>query len=802
MQLPVASRILASLLTLCIMSMQVQAQSAQTIRGRIVDEVNNTPLIGVNIVIVSSTDKQLGSTTDVEGNYRIENVPVGRQSLKITYVGYEDQTISNIVVTAGKEVVLNFALTESVSQLSEITIVADTKEDKTATNNDLAVVSARSFNVDDTKRYAGALGDPSRMAANFAGVVGGNDSRNDIVVRGNSPTGMLWQLEGLNIPNPNHFGALVSTGGPVSILNNNNLDKSDFMTSAFPAQYGNATAGVFDLKLRDGNNQKREFMGQVGFNGFEFGAEGPFSKTSKASYIVNYRYSTLAIFQAIGIEFGTGTNTPLYQDLNFKVSVPLSKKSKITVFGIGGNSEVDLLGSEADLDENSDLYGSENQDSYPRYKTRIAGITYETNLSSSTFLKATAGFSSTNEYFYSDSLVRNNEYEVIGRHRRAAADFKTEKYSLNIYSRTKFNSKNSITSGFTIDAMSFDLFNQDIYANLNRDTVRLDIKDKTSLYQFFSTWRHRFSNRLSLNTGVHGQYYDLNQQLTAEPRVSIQYVFNENNSLSLGYGLHNQAQNITTSYVQTETPSDEVVLTNKDLDFSTSNHFVLTYDWNISNNLRLKAETYYQTLNNIPVEPRPSSFSALNTGSSFAPSDEDSLVSRGTGRNLGLELTLERFFSQGHYFLITTSLFDSNYKGSDGVERNTAFNTQYVLNLLAGKEWRLGSNGRFFSVNAKLTTIGGKYLTPIDFAESKQLGRTVYQESEAYSTKQDAYFRTDIKLSYRKEFIKSTLEASLDLQNIFNTKNIFAQSYNPRTNAIVTQYQQSFFPVPYVRFTF
>src|SRR5688572_7247398 len=389
---------------LCL-EMTVQAQSTQTLRGRIVDEVDNTPLIGVNIIVVSTTDTQLGSTTDIDGNYRIEGVPVGRQTIKVTYVGYEEQTVSNIVVTAGKEVILNFGLTETVSELSEVVVVADTKEDKTATNNDLAVVSARSFNVDDTKRYAGALGDPSRMAANFAGVVGGNDSRNDIVVRGNSPTGMLWQLEGLNIPNPNHFGALVSTGGPVSILNNNNLDKSDFMTSAFPAQYGNATAGVFDLRLRDGNNQKREFMGQVGFNGFEFGAEGPFSKKSKASYIVNYRYSTLAIFQTLGIEFGTGSNTPLYQDINFKASFPTGEKGKLSFFGLGGLSEIDLLGSEADLNEDTDLYGSENQDSYPRYNTRIAGLTYETNVSSSTFLKLTAGYSSTSEYFYSDSLV-------------------------------------------------------------------------------------------------------------------------------------------------------------------------------------------------------------------------------------------------------------------------------------------------------------------------------------------------------------------------------------------------------------
>ena len=786
-----------------ITSIQSQAQSAQTLRGRVVDEVDNTPLIGVNVVILTnSSTNPLGSTTDAEGHYRIENVPVGRQTMKVSYVGYEEQTVSNVVVTAGKEVVLNFNLREAVNELDEITVVADTKEDKTATNNDMAIVSARSFNVDDTKRYAGALGDPSRMAANFAGVIGGNDSRNDIVVRGNSPTGMLWQLEGLNIPNPNHFGALVSTGGPVSILNNNNLDKSDFMTSAFPAQYGNATAGVFDIKLRDGNNQTRELMGQVGFNGFEFGAEGPFSKNSKASYIVNYRYSTLGIFQALGIEFGTGSNTPLYQDLNFKLTVPLGNHSKLTAFGIGGSSEVDLLGSKADLGDDGDLYGSENQDSYPRYNTGIAGLTFESIVLKNTFFKITAGYSATSEYFYSDSLVRNSENEVIESYRRAEADFDTKKYSLNLYSRTKFNSKNSITSGFTADALAFDLFNQDIYANLGRDTTRLDIEDNTILYQFFTSWKHRFNNKVSLNTGVHSQFYSLNRQFTLEPRISLQYAFNGYHSISLGYGRHTQVQNITTSYVQTRLLSGATALTNKYLDFSASNHFVLTYDWNISNNLRLKAETYYQELSNIPVEPEPSSFSALNTGSSFVPVDEDSLVNNGTGRNFGIEFTLERFFNAGYYFLITSSVFDSKYEGSDRVERNTAFNTQYVLNLLAGKEWKLGIDSKFVSANLKVTMIGGKYLTPIDFARSQELGRTVYVESQAFSDKQDPYFRTDIKLSYRKEYARSTLEVSLDLQNIFDTKNIFAQDYNPRTNSIVTQYQQSFFPVPYVRFTF
>jgi hypothetical protein len=777
-----------------------RAQSTQTIRGRIVDEVSQTPLIGVSVSLVSDNGALLGSTTDENGDFRIEKVPVGRQTLKITYIGYEEQNVPNVVVTAGKEIVLNLGLIERVSQLHEVIVTADTKEDKTATNNELAVVSARSFNVDDTKRYAGSLGDPSRMAANFAGVVGGDDSRNDIVVRGNSPTGMLWQLEGMNIPNPNHFGALVATGGPVSILNNNNIDKSDFLTSAFPAQYGNATAGVFDLKLRDGNNEQNEFIGQMGFNGVELGAEGPFKKGSKASYIVNYRYSTLAIFQTLGMEFGTGSSTPLYQDLNFKISLPTSK-GKLSVFGLGGLSSIDLLGSEADLQSEGNLYGSENQDQYPRYKTGVSGISYEVNLSDRTFAKITGGVSATYEDWHSDSLVRNNENEVIARHREGEAEFSSTKYSLNFYTRTKFTSKNSLTSGITIDGTGYSLFNRSIYANLGRDSVRLDMDENTVLYQAHTTWRHRFSNHLSLNTGVHGQYYSLNRQFAAEPRVSLQYVINGNHSLSIGYGIHNQVQNITTSFLQTKTPQGNV-LTNKDLDFTSSNHYVLTYDWNISQNLRIKAETYYQTLNNVPIERTSSSFSALNTGVSFGPSEVDSLVNDGTGTNYGLELTLERFYSKGYYFLITSSLFNSQYKGSDGVERNTAFNTQYVVNALAGKEWQLGNKGKFLSLNLKLTTIGGKPLTPIDFERSAELGRTVYVEDKAFSLQNDAYFRADIKLSYRKEYLKSTLEISLDLQNVTNNKNIFMQSYNPRTNSIATQYQQAFFPVPFVRFTF
>lgn len=793
-----------------VFSLPAFAQTTQTLRGRVVDEVSKTPLIGVNVVVLNVTNdgQTLGSTTDVDGYFKITNVPLGRQTIKISYVGYDDQVLPNTIVTAGKEVVLNLELTENVTELNEVVVVAGSRDDKTATVNDLATVSARSFDINETKRYAGALGDPSRMVANFAGVVGGNDSRNDIVVRGNSPLGVLWQIEGMNVPNPNHFGATTATGGPVSMLNNNNIDKSDFITSAFPAQYGNAVASAFDIRLRDGNNEKREYVGQIGFNGFEFGAEGPFKQGGKGSYIVNYRYSTLGLFNAIGLSFAGESNIPLYQDLNFKISLPTKGNGKWTAFGLLGRSSIDLLGSDisqADLESNnSDLFGDENTDAYPRYQNYITGLSFEKSISPKTFIKVTGGYSYNQNDYRLDSLVREapTSETIAGRFLRARGDFSNSTASLVFYTRTKFNSKNSLTSGLYLDRTSIDYINQDFFPNVGKDTTRVNVQDDYTLMQAHSTWRHRFNNQWSFNAGIQAQYFDLNEQFAVAPRFSLQYQIDGTKSLSAGFGVHNQTQNTYTLYSQTKLSDGSYRLTNTDLDFTRSLHYVLTYDWNITEFTRIKAEGYYQSLSNIPVERESSSFSAVNTGASFAPEDYPNLVNEGTGTNVGVELTLERFFNRGFYYLLTTSIFDSQYKGSDGVERNTTFNTGYVVNLLAGKEWEMRRKGRYFTVNFRLSTIGGRYLTPIDFQKSEQAGRAIFRESEAYSERQDPYFRADLRFSYRRDYRRSSLEIALDLQNVSGNQNVFQQTYNPRTNSIVTEYQQGFFPVPYIRYTF
>lgn len=785
-------QIILTLITL-LSALQLSAQKMQNITGKIVDEASRQPLTGA--VIQLTEVKNIGAVSDADGNFTLSAVPLGRQTLKVSYTGYEERTVNDVLVTAGKEVYLTIALQEALHQLDSVKVTYNKAKDKTRTNNEMIQVSARSFNVDETKRYAGALGDPSRMAANFAGVVSGNDARNDIVVRGNSPNGMLWQLEGLNIPNPNHYGALGSTGGPVSMLNNNNIDKSDFLTSAFPAQYGNAVAGVFDMKLRDGNRNKKEFVAQIGFNGFELGAEGPLGKKKNTSYVLNYRYSTLGAFQKLGINFGTGSAVPQYQDLNYKVVSDVTKKDRVTFFGVSGNSRINFLGSEIDTSKTELYGGNPDFDERNKFGMSVTGASWERRLSDKTTSKLTLGYAYTLQQYVADSLSTADRRAIP----YANGKFTTTKLS-GVWSLThKWNARNNMQAGVVYDQLSFDLVNKDFLPN-GTERVYIDRTGSYGLAQGYALWKHRFSNHLSGVAGVHGQYLTLNNSVAAEPRASVRYTFGRQ-ALGLGYGLHHQAQNVYTYYVETAGPNG-VMTTNKDLGFTRSHHSVLTYDWNINEHIRLKAEAYYQILGNVPVEQRLTSYSILNSGYDFGVTDVDSLVNKGSGRNYGTEVTLERFFDKGYYFLATGSFFSSKYKGSDGVERNTAFNTGYVLNALAGKEFKVGKKGNVMALNLKVTHVGGRYTTPIDMQQSRLQGKAVYMDDKTFSQQQPAYFRTDLRVSYRKEYKKSTLEMAVDFQNLTNHQNVFLNYYDAKNAKMVTVYQQSFFPVPTLRYTF
>jgi hypothetical protein len=787
--------VLISMVTFIGYSQKEKKQAlTQNVRGTIVDMVTQSPLPGATVKIIDS-DPLKGTTTNVNGQFLIEDVEIGRISLEVSYIGYETIVINQLQVTSGKEVVLDLELQESIQELSEVTVKANQNPQKAS--NDLALISARGFDMEETNRYAGARNDPARMAQNFAGVSGANDSRNDIIIRGNSPSGVLWRLEGIDIPNPNHFGALGTTGGPVSILNNNLLAKSDFMTSAFPAEYGNATAGVFDLKMRKGNSFKREHIFQVGFNGFELGTEGPIGKEGGASYLLNYRYSTLALMDDVGLSPGTGNAVPYYQDFSAKIDVPTEKLGKFSLFAIGGKSNIDLLGTETDTTE-TDFYSEISQNIYNSAKMGVVGLSNTQYYNEDTYgiISLSADYSFTGNIVDSLSTENRNPQPFY------RSNYGLTKYRAQFHFHQKINAKHNYVAGFNYDVYSFNL--QDSIYRASSDDFR-NLRDEqgiSGLAQGFFQWQYRISEKLDATAGLHYQYFAFNGSQQVEPRLGVNYQLNRENSLKLGYGLHSQLQVMPIYFLESQQAGSGKIRTNENLDFTKSHHFVAGFNHQFSRNFKLSSEVYYQHLYDVAVERNSSSFSMLNAGADFGVPDVDSLANNGLGRNYGLELTLEKSFSSNYYFLLTASLFESEYQGSDKKWRNTAFNSQYVLNGLFGREFELGSKNRVLALDIKSTYAGGQYVTPIDLEASRQEQEMVLDDENAYSIKNPDYFRTDFKISFRMNSKKLTHEWALDIQNVFNTQNLFRRTYNPETEQIVQNNQLGIYPIPQYRLTF
>lgn len=747
------------------------SQPVSSIRGIVIDADSRIPLVGVSVVIANS-DPLVGTVTDVNGEFRFAGLYAGRYDLNVYYLGYESKTVHSILLNTGKESVVRIELIESLIELKEVTVKAN--QNKGEPLNHLAVISARSFTVEETKRYAGSFNDPSRMAASYAGVTGDPTGNNDIVIRGNSPRGLLWRLEGVEIPNPNHFSNEGATGGPISILNSTTLDNSDFMTGAFPAEYGNAYSGVFDINLRKGNNEKREYTLQAGILGFEGAAEGPFTHGRKASFLVNYRYSTLAMFNTVGIKI-VGDAVPEFQDLTFNIHLPTQKAGTFSAFGMGGISKIKEEYSNWKADFGTDM--------------GVAGINHLYIINTKTYIKsglATTG--SQNNWWYK----KRNEEDVFKLYARNNYEYLT--YKGHVTLNHKFNRRHKLRSGLIYNSTHFDLFN-DYYSEDDSAVVRVvNQKGSTGHWQAFISWRYRIREDLTLNAGMHFLYFNLNSNYSLEPRLGLKWQFSTTQSLSAGFGIHSRIETLTNYFAESKREDGTTYRPNKDLNFSKARHYVIGYQNNYFRNLMIKTEIYYQDLYDVPImRDTTSTFSALNYSEGIT---NEPLWNGGTGNNYGLEMTIEKFFSRDWYFMLTTSLYESKYKAGDGVERDTRYNGNYVFNVLGGKEFTLGKG--FYpwtlSTSLRFTWSGGRRRTPIDLESSREKGSTVHHENLAYSDKYDDFLRLDCKISFINNRGKSTHTIELDIQNANNRLNNMYEYYDPDSDQIECLTQMGFIP--------
>lgn len=752
------------------MSSPLFAQTlTQTVKGKITEAETQSPVIGATVVIVGSSP-QLGAMTDADGVYRIANVPVGRHSISVSSMGFEAQTITEVLVSSGKELQLNIGMKQSSTELKEVAVSANIHKDQPL--NTMASISARSFSVEDTRRYAGGLDDPARMASAFAGVAVGNIQDNAIVIRGNAPKGVSWRLEGIDIPNPNHFaGGNVAGGGFVTIFSSQMLSNSDFYTGAFPAEYSNALAGVFDMKLRTGNSEKREHAVQVGVMGIDLSSEGPFSKNSKATYLFNYRYSTMSLLSALKII--PSDQIPKYQDFSFKCNFPTKRLGTFSLWGVGA---VDENAEPVDRDSLKWKFDWDRIRYMWTLNMGTAGLTHKINLGQNTLLTSTLAASGVENTF--DGKRLDDQYNE--QNMRYLVD-NSGKLTFNSVIKHRLAAQHTIKAGVTYKQMFYNLSYSSTLAMNKPDTYQnyIDEQGKSATAEAYVQYKYDITPRLTANVGLSSMYFALNNNATLEPRAGLRYQLAERHSLSFGYGRHTQMEELKVYLVKDVNGN----YLNKNLGFATANHFVLGYDWSLSRSLRLKVEPYVQLLTNFPGLPN-SSYSMLNFESDMEY--RNGLANNSEGRNIGIDITLERFLSNNFYYLFTASLFDSKYRGDDGVWRNTLFNKQYVFNALVGKEFQLRNN-KALGVNLRFNYLGGNRTTPYLEAESLAAHEVVYDNTRRYETKQKDTYYLDATLTYRINKQHHTSTWALQVKNALGSPSDGGYDYNYRTHSIESQ---------------
>jgi hypothetical protein len=740
------------------------AQTGQVIKGKIVDAVSQIPLPGASVAILDS-QPTLGTLTDAEGNFRLWNIKPGRYNIAVSFMGYESFIFREVLVGSGKEVVLNAGLREEAKKIEEIKVTANSSKEQAA--NPMATISARQLSVEEASRYAGGYDDPARLAGSFAGVAS-EMGNNGIIIRGNSPRYMLWKMEGVEISNPTHFADVIAFGaGGITALSSQMLANSDFYTGAFPAEFGNALSGVFDVKLRTGNNEKRESAFQIGGIGIDLSSEGPFRKGGKSSYLFNYRYSTLALLKPL---IPAEAGVIKYQDLSFKLNFPAKKAGTFVLWGIGA---LDAQNRDAITDKNKWESESDRQTYTLGLSNGALGFTHKIILNSKTYLHtilSASGNRISTHYEELDSLLVLQPSERVNNN--------TWKFTASSTLNHKFGSRHFNKTGIIYNRHFYNVDNLNAPKPGNPLQVSAMETGNTYSIEAFSQSNFQFGSGINLDAGFMVHYFGLNKELSIEPRVGMKWEAVPHHTFGLAYGLNSRIEMIGFYLARQQTDSG-IIQPNRDLKMSKAHHFGLSWDWRINPNLHLKIEPYYQYLFDIPVIPN-SYFSLQNLELDWFFNDK--LVNKGTGTNKGIDFTLERFLNKSIYYLFTASIFDSRYKGGDGIERNSLYNKHFIFNLLGGKEWKAGkSKNNILGINGKLTYMGGDWYTPILEAESIREGEIVYDYSRAFSLQEKNATVLSFSVSYRVNKAHRAGIWSFHILNALGNKEFRGYEINEKT---------------------
>ena len=755
-----------------------QSAVAQTVKGRVTDAITGETLIGAAVKVVELPSA--GAETNIDGEFCINISKSGRYTIEASYIGYEPSILKEVLVAGVKDVVLDITLRENTTELSEV--VVKPRVNKLATVNPTALVGGMMLSMEEASRYAGGYNDPARLVTAFAGVLGQGDG-NGISVHGNAPQFMQYRLEGVEIFSPNHFADLYSAGfGMVSALNSNVTANSDFFVSTFNASYNNALSGVFDVKMRAGNNSKYENGVQVGSVGIEWTSEGPISKKNNSSYIFNYRYGFSTIARKLKLIETYGSQYD-FQDLSFKLNFPTKKAGTFSLFALGFiDKSWDV---ELDIEDIHSIYDASDQDG--RIYNAFVGASHKIHFDSKWTWRTTLAYNMQHnkadmEYW---GLIFDANHKPVG--------FEGKNYPFSYLKqnedRAVFNTELSkqvtprwlMQIGGEYSHRFFDLnfrTAENVYEPVSPSPYYAT-EDNTGLASIFWSNLWKPADNLSINFGFSGSYFLLSKDFSLEPRASVKWEPGERHSISLGYGLHSMIEKLDAYFFR----NDDGTMANKDLGLSKAHHLLATYMYKLKDNLNLRLNAYYQYGFDTPVGINGSTFCTVNRLFNYI---EEPLVNKGNTRNYGADITLEQYMSKGFYGQANVSVFKSEYRGLDKKWRNQLYDRGYMVKVLGGKEWMLGKGKQnVLNVSVKYTLQGGLRHTPIDVDAMKANvaagiinEQPIYKEQEAMSLRFSPTKLLDLTVSYKINCNKVSHTIAFEGVNILQHEAPYAERYD------------------------
>jgi hypothetical protein len=734
------------------------AQKFGVIRGSVRDKNTQEGIPGANLIVEGT---EVVAVTDLEGNFRVEKIPVGSYNLTVRYLGYKPQTKFNILVTTGNVNFLTFELEEDVANLGEV-IIKEGRESSPAVGDIVTPLSVQSLTTEEIRTNPGGNFDISRVVQvlpGVAGTTGGGGFRNDIIIRGGAPNENVYYLDGIEIPVINHFSTQGSAGGPVGLLNVSFIEDVKLSSSAFDARYDNALASVFQFKQREGNDK---FQGNVRLSSTELATtfEGPAGK--KTTWLASVRRSYLQLlFQAIDLPI-----RPNYWDFQFKISRKINSKTSLTMLGVGAIDEFSF-GVPRNATAESEFIlrslPSINQWNYTTgvsVKRLIKGGFYNIALSRNTF---------------SNSLDRFEDRDIGNEAKRLLRSRSTETENKLRLDFNQFFGGWKISYGAVIQYVEFK---NDFFSRLRseiRDSLgnliqpRVDINFNTALgfvrYGAFAQISKTFFDRLGLSFGLRTDMNNFmtkgNQPLeTISPRFSASYALTPKLNLNASVGTYFKLPIYTVLGFKDQ--NGEFV--NQNSRYIQSTHFVGGFEYLPKKSLRITLEGYVKDYSRYPVSARDG-ISLANQGGEFGAVGNEAVISTGNGRVYGFELYAQQKLTRKTFGVISYTFVISEFSGRDGRLLASAWDNRHLISGILGRKL-----GRNWELGVKYRFAGGSPYTPLDLVESQRnyasLGNGLLDFGRVNSLRLNNFNQLDLRIDKKWNFKNWTLDLFLDIQNI------------------------------------